>query len=139
MDRIAPAYQDAPATQVTDIARDAPAGGRLVMVIAGTTIEGDEVVKTVALRLGDRPAEGVADGRKRLTESGLTLVALGGETQIAQVKFGSRAQKSGFEQGWAVQTLKMPADRPDPHWFYLPALLLAGLVWWNQGRRMKRA
>ena len=139
MDRIAPAYQNASPAQVLDIARDAPDGGRMVMVIAGTTIEGDDVVKTVALRLGDRPAEGTADGRKRLTESGLTLVTLGGETQIAQVKFGSRAQKSGFEQGWAVQTLKMPADRPDPHWFYLPALLLASLVWWNQGRRMKTA
>ncbi|MBT9488227.1 MAG: TRAP transporter permease [Rubrivivax sp.] len=139
MDRIAPAYQDASPAQVMDIARDAPDGGRLVMVIAGTTIEGDDVVKTVAVRLGDRPTEGTPDGRKRLTESGLTLVTLAGETQIAQVKFGSRAQKSGFEQGWAVQTLKMPAPRPDPHWFYLPALLLAALVWWNQGRRLPAA
>ena len=138
MDRIAPAYQDVPPARVMDVARDAPDGGRMVMVIKGTTIEGDDVVKTVALRLGDRPAAGPTDGRKRLTEAGLTLVALGGETQIAQVKFGTRAQKSGFEQGWAVQTLKLPAERPDPHWFYLPALLLAALVWWNQGRRMQR-
>jgi TRAP transporter 4TM/12TM fusion protein len=139
MDRIAPAYVDAPADKVLDLARDAPDGGRLVMVIAGSTIEGDDVVKTVALRLGDRPAQGAADGRKRLAESGLTVVSLAGETQIAQVKFGSRAQKSGFEQGWAVQTLKLPADRPDPHWFYLPALALAALVWVAQGRRMKSA
>ena len=134
MDRFTPEYRDVPASQVLDVARDAPDSGRVVMVISGSTIEGDEVVKTVAVRLGDRPAAGT-DGRKRLTDAGLTLVTLGGDTQIAQVKFGSRAQKSGFEQGWNVKTLKLPADRPNPHWFYLPALLLAGLVWWSQGRR----
>ena len=30
-----------------------------------------------------------------------------------------------------------PSDAPTPHWFYLPALLLIALVWWNQGRRLK--
>ncbi|GAB4043430.1 MAG: TRAP transporter fused permease subunit [Rubrivivax sp.] len=139
MDRVAPAYVDAPAERLTELARDAPDGGRLVMVIAGTTIEGEDVVKTVALRLGNRPAEGAPDGRRRLAEAGLTVVSLAGETQIAQVKFGSRAQKSGFEQGWAVQSLKLPADRPNPHWFYLPALALAALVWVAQGRRLKAA
>ena len=137
MNLITPEYQDLPPSQLMDMARDQPDGGRVVMVIAGSTIEGDEVVKTVAVRLADRPAENV-DGRKRLSEAGLTLVALGGQVQIAQVKFGSRAQKSGFEQGWNVQTLKVPAERPNPHWFYLPALLLAGLVWWTQGRRLAR-
>jgi TRAP transporter 4TM/12TM fusion protein len=138
MDRIAPEHRDASPAAVFDVARDAPDGGRLVMVISGTTIEGEEVSKTVAVRLGDRPAQGAPDGRRRLQEAGLTLVSLAGETQIAQVKFGSRAQKSGFEQGWDVKTLKLPADRPNPHWFYLPALLLAALVWWSQGRRMAR-
>ena len=31
-----------------------------------------------------------------------------------------------------------PDDRPSAHWYYLPALLLAALVWWAQGRRMRR-
>ena len=91
----------------------------------------------MALRLGNRPAE-ASDGRKRLSDAGLTLVTLGGNTQIAQVKFGSRAQKSGFEQGWNVKSLKLPTERSNPHWFYLPALLLAALVWWSQGRRLGR-
>jgi TRAP transporter 4TM/12TM fusion protein len=137
MDRLTPEYRDAETAQLVDLARDAPDGGRLVMVIAGTTIEGDDIVKTVALRLGDRPAQGSPDGRKRLQDAGLTVVSLGGESQIARVKFGSTAQKSGFEQGWSIRSLKLPADRPDPHLFYLPALLLVGLVWWAQGRRMR--
>jgi TRAP transporter 4TM/12TM fusion protein len=139
MDRIAPAYRDAPAAQVLDVARDAPDGGRVIMVIQGTTIEGDDVVKTVAVRLGPRPAQGPADGRRRLQDAGLSLVTLGDQAQIAQVKFGSRAQKSGFEPGWAVQMLKLPAERANKHWFYLPALLLAAIVWVTQGRRMKQA
>jgi TRAP transporter 4TM/12TM fusion protein len=129
MDQLTPAYADRPAAEVFEVAAAAP--DRVVMVIQGTTIEGEDVTKTVALNLGPG-----TDGRKRLTEAGLTVVSLAGEVQIAQVKFGTRAAKSGFEQGWTVQTLKVPTDRPSPHWFYLPALLLALLVWWAQGRRL---
>ena len=133
MDRITPEFKDVPATQLFEVAKATDDNGRVMVVIKGSTIEGDEVVKTVALQLGAAGAE----GRKRLTEAGLTVVPLGGQVQIAQVKFGSRAQKSGFEQGWDIQTVKVPTERPTAHWFYLPALLLAGLVWFSQGRRLR--
>ena len=132
MDRIAPEFRDAPAAQITDIAKGLPSDERVVAVISGSTIEGDEVTKTVALQLG----EAGADGRARLREAGLTVVGLGDSVQISQVKFGSRAAKSGWEQGWDVKAIKVPTDRPSAHWFYLPALLLAMLVWWAQGRRL---
>jgi TRAP transporter 4TM/12TM fusion protein len=131
MDQITPPYRDVPAAQIFDVARDAP--DRVVMRLRGSTIEGEEISKTVALNL----AEG-SDGRKRLADAGLTVVSLGGQVQVAQVKFGTRAAKSGFEQGWEVTSLKVPTERPTPHWFYLPALLLVALVWWSQGRRMRR-
>ena len=139
MDRITPEYRDDSPAKVFELAAATPPDERVVMVLKGTTIEGDEKVKTVALQLAAAGASPAADGRKRLQEAGLTLVSLGGNVQVAQVKFGSRAQKSGFEQGWDVQTLKVPSGRPSAHWFYLPALLLAGLVWWSQGRRMRTA
>ena len=78
-----------------DVARDTPTGDRLVLAIKGTTIEGDEVQKTVAVDLGDAGA----DGRKRLADAGLTLAVAGDRMQIAGVKFGSRARKSGVEPG----------------------------------------
>jgi TRAP transporter 4TM/12TM fusion protein len=133
MDRITPEYRDVPAAQVFEVARAAEANDQLVMVIKGTTIEGEDITKTVALRLG---AAG-ADGRKRLADAGLQLVPLGGQVQIGAVKFGSRARKGGFEQGWDVATLKVKNDRPTKHWFYLPGFLLIGLVWWAQGRRLR--
>ncbi|WP_332814635.1 TRAP transporter permease [Ramlibacter sp.] len=132
MDRISPEYRDVPAGQVFDVARGLPDSGRLVMVIKGTTLEGDEVTKTVAVRLG---AAG-ADGRKRLADAGLQLVPLGQEVQIGSVRFGSVARKAGIEQGWDVSAVKVPLDRPTPHWFYLPGLLLIALVWFAQGMRL---
>ena len=54
MDRIEPEYRLVPASQVYDVARDVPTDDRVVMVIQGLTIEGDEVKKTVA-RSARRP------------------------------------------------------------------------------------
>jgi len=133
MDFLGPEYKHLPAAEVVEVAKGLPDGGRLVMVIKGTTIEGDDVTKTVAVRLG--PAGD--DGRKRLAEAGLSLSSLGDATQISVVKFGTRAKKSGFEQGWDVARIEVPSGRATPHWFYLPALALIALVWWAQGRRMR--
>jgi len=57
---------------------------------------------------------------------------------IDGVKFGSRAKKSGFEQGWDVERVEVPSGRPTTHWFYLPAFVMIALVWWSQGRRMHK-
>jgi TRAP transporter 4TM/12TM fusion protein len=137
MNHLTPAYRQAPAAQLLQVAKEAPAQGRLVMVVKGTTIEGEDITKTVALTLG---AAG-DDGRKRLLEAGLTaLPGFGPDAamQVAQVKFGSRAHKAGFTQGWEIASLKLPSGRASEHWFYLPALALAAAVWWAQGRRMAR-
>lgn len=134
MDQLAPEYRDAKPAEVYNIARDTEGGGRVVVVIKGSTIEGRDIVKTVALQLGDKGPE----GRKRLADAGLQLVVLGGNTQVGQAKFGSRAAKSGFESGWDVTAIKVPTDRPSAHWFYLPAFALMLLVWLSQGQRMRQ-
>ena len=130
------------------VAGELPDDRLLVLRISGTTIEGDDVTKTVALTLPDRPKPGtdaaaasaadpVAYGRQRLAGAGLTLSALGDRVQVAAVKFGSRAKRQGLEQGFDVREVLVHADRPSVHWPYLPAFALAGLVWWAQGRRMR--
>jgi hypothetical protein len=134
MDYLAPEYKHLPAKEAYEVAKNLPDGGRLVMVIKGLTIEGEDESKTVAVRLG--PAG--EDGRKRLADAGITLAVLGDKTQISGVKFGSRAKKSGFEQGWDVARIEVPSGRPTSHWFYLPALVLVALVWWSQGLRMPK-
>ena len=72
--------------EVFDLARNAPSDATLAMVIKGTTLEGDEIVKTVAVQLGDgrrrrpqapgrgRPATGAA-GRQRADRRGQVRLA----------------------------------------------------------------
>ncbi|MGE0801772.1 MAG: TRAP transporter permease [Lautropia sp.] len=134
MDMISPPTSQLPVKEWQRIVDSLPEEGRFVMTIAGQNVEGDDKSKTLALRLGP-PGE----ARKRLSDAGLTLVPLGDKLQIGGVRFGSTAQKSGFEQGWEVTSLTVPADQPNPHWFYLPALLVIGGIWWLQGRRMAPA
>jgi len=133
MDHLTPPTRDAPAAEVFELAKSAPSDATLAMIIRGTTLEGNDITKTVALQLG----EAGADGRKRLADAGLQLVPLGANVQVGTVKFGSRAKRGGFEPGWDVAAVKVPTGAPSPHWFYLPGLLLIGLVWWNQGRRLR--
>jgi len=133
MDRLYAPYTEAPAKSVYEVAKNLGEGDRLVLVIEGTNIEGEDVRKTVALQVG-KPGE----GRQRLAEAGLTLSVLGDEVRTTGVKFGSRAKKSGFEQGWKVGAVKVPNDRPSEHWVYLPALLLLAALWLGQRARERR-
>jgi TRAP transporter 4TM/12TM fusion protein len=132
MDRMYAPYTEVPAKEIYKVADELAEGDRLVLVIEGTNVEGDDVKKTVAVQLG-KPGE----GRKRLAEAGLTLSVLGPEVRTTGVKFGSRAKKSGFEQGWKVAAIKVPNDRPSEHWVYLPALALLAFVWFLQRARSR--
>ncbi|MDX9968094.1 MAG: TRAP transporter permease [Hydrogenophaga sp.] len=133
MDRIAPPYAPAPAADIYQVAESLGENDRLVLQIHGTNIEGDEVRKTVAVQLG-APGQ----GRERLQAAGVTIMALGDMVQIANVRFGSQARKSGFEPGWDIAAVMVPTDRPSAYWVYPPALLLLGVVWLVQGWRMRR-
>jgi TRAP transporter 4TM/12TM fusion protein len=132
MDQIAPEYRSVPAGEAYAVAGRLPAGERLVAVIAGTTLEGRDLAKTVAVNLGAADT----DGRKRLAAAGLMLMPLGDKVQVASAKFGSPARKSGFEEGFQIVEIKVPSGRTSPYWFYLPGLLLVMAVWWAQGRRL---
>ncbi|MGH8430524.1 MAG: DUF3394 domain-containing protein, partial [Solimonas sp.] len=117
MNRLYPPYTEVPAKEIFRVAGELPEDDRLVLVIEGTNVEGGDVRKTVAVQLA-KPG----DGRKRLAEAGLTISALGPEVRVSAVKFGSRAKKSGFDQGFKVAAVKVPAERPSEHWVYIPAL-----------------
>ena len=104
-------------------------------------MEGEDQNKTVAVQLGPRTGDGKnparrcaqATGRHRLTVSGL-----GEQLQVSAVKFGSRAAKARIEQGYDIVSVKVPNERISAHWFYLPGLAIAILVWFMQGLRIRR-
>ena len=132
MDRIYEPYVARPASQIYDIARDTPPDYPMILVIKGTNVEGDDVRKTVSVQLGKSP-----DGRMRLAEAGLTFTVLGDEVRIGTVKFGSRARRAGFEQGWVVDEIKVDSGAPSQYWGYIPGALLVLLVVFLQRRRMR--
>ncbi|HSE01094.1 MAG TPA: TRAP transporter fused permease subunit, partial [Burkholderiales bacterium] len=133
MDKLYEPYTDVAPGEILRVARDIPEKDRLVLVIEGENVEGESIRKTVAVRL-DKPGE----GRDRLAEAGLTVSVLGDEARISNVRFGSRARRSGFELGWKIATIKVPSDRPSEHWVYLPALVLVAFVYFAQQGRMRR-
>jgi TRAP transporter 4TM/12TM fusion protein len=134
MDRLYDPYETLPPAQWQRIVDEIPEDGRLTVRITGVTIEGEEKSKALGLRLGARD-----EARKRLADAGLTIVPFGDKLQISNVRFGSPAKKAGFEQGWEIESLIVPADRPRPEWILPFGVLLVGFVWWLQGRRMGRA
>ncbi len=135
IDRFYPKYVSAPTSRVYEVAGGLEPNEWLVVSTVGQSIEGDEVKKTVAIPMGEGK-----DGREKIRNAGVTLTALGNELKIADVKFGSRARKLGVEGGFKIVELKLPNPaRPSHYWVFIPAALIALLVWFLQGLRMRRA
>ncbi len=131
-DMVYPPYKDVPAAELMKLVDEAPDGASKRVWIEGTNLDGRDIRKGVLLPLGK-----AAPARERLAAIGMTVVPLGDEMQIAQVKFGSRAEKLGIEQGFKIATIEMPAERPDKEWMFIPALALLALVVAVQRRRLK--
>ncbi|HLU00241.1 MAG TPA: TRAP transporter fused permease subunit, partial [Burkholderiaceae bacterium] len=143
MNHIAPKYDVRPGSEAFAVAATLPEDGRFVAVISGMNLEGDELRKTVAVAIPPLPedseAKGENIGRQRLSDAGLTVMAMGDMVQIASVRFGSQAVRAGWEQGWDVEQVLVPnPNRPSEFWVYVPAFALLALVWAMQGRRMRR-
>lgn len=135
MDMLYPPYDELPATELTRLVEAAPRNDNLRVWVEGITLEGREVSKGVLLPLGAT----AANARERLDAVGLTVMALGDDVQIAAVKFGSRAEKLGLEQGFVFTAVEIPSGaRPDKEWIYIPALALLALVWFVQRARVRR-
>jgi hypothetical protein len=135
VDRFSPKYVSAPAADIYRVADKLAKDEWLIVGIAGQTLQGEDQTKTVALPMGEGRS-----GRERLRDGGVTLSQLGTDLEVAAVKFGSRARKLGVEQGYRIVELKLPNPaRPSQHWVFIPAALLATLVWWLQGRRLRRS
>jgi hypothetical protein len=140
-DQLAPEYTDAPASKFYEVAANLEPGDRLVFLIRGQSLEGEETKKTVGLQLGAKGTTGNAltDARKRLSDAGVSVSGMGEMLQVSTVRFGSTAAKARIEQGFEIVGVKVPNPRVSAHWFYIPGLLIIVFVWLMQGIRMRRA
>jgi TRAP transporter 4TM/12TM fusion protein len=131
MDMIHPPFEHLPGAQALEVAHQLPDGASLRLWIEGLSIEGKDVKKGVLLPLGPR----ADNARARFDAVGVKVMPQGDTIQVLAVKFGSRAEKLGIEQGFAITAIELPSERPAKEWVYLPALLLLGLIVWLQRRR----
>ena len=123
MDLYQEPFRKFPASQLISTLESSDEKTQLRVFIEGTTLEGNEVKRGLLL-----PLSPGLTAKERLGGSGLTLVNFNEEIQIARVKFGSVADKLGFEQGFKLTGFEVPVDRPAKEWVYLAALFLLVLV-----------
>ncbi len=132
MDALYPPYQSVPPTALEEQVMNMQAGEYLHLQVAGTTLDGEWVEKTVALQL----QEDASDLASRLRGMGLLLSDQPEPWRVDLVLFDSQAQKAGIDAGWQVSGVQIMLPRPAKEWMFIPALLLlAGLAGWQLRRR----
>lgn len=137
LDRFYPAAVEVPAAAFLEKIGQAPDEQRIVFVVEGISIEGEDVRKTVSLPLG-HPQE----PRLRLQAVGLGVTPMGGNVTISNVAFGSYAKRIGLEVGYEIVSILEPAERPSRVIPALLALLVAfgiGALQYARGRKRQEA
>ncbi len=124
MDYLYPPYETLPATELHQTVISLQPGEFIQLNVEGITLEGDEVSKTVSLRLN----EALEGAEARLESMGLMLVEEEGGWAVDLVVFDSQAQKSGLDFGWKIVGIQQASDRPSKEWMFIPAILLLGVV-----------
>ncbi len=138
LDMVQPPYDERPGVEVIELAAGQPKGEPMRLVILGPDFDNpDKLVETTLM--ANLAPEG--DGTARLEGAGLTVTPEGEiaklEEPMAGTPFFTRFQMFDFYADKPVQVLRaeMPASRIPKEMFYIPALLLLGLVVWSQRRR----
>jgi len=130
MDMIEAPYEHRDPTRVMELAEQVPAGGKLRLIVSGMTFGGESVQKTVLLPLGEK-----GPGQERLRHAGLVLNVTDSKATVMRTRFDTAAKDYGIGNGWTIETVQVPADRPPKKLMFVPALLLLGIVMAAQRRR----
>jgi len=131
MDQLYPPYEDLPAQQLHSVVNEMQAGEFVQLRFEGVSFEGDDIAKTVSLRLN----ETLEGAEARLESMGLVLSEAAAGWTVDLVMFDSAAQKSGVDFGWNIVGIQKPADRPPKELMFIPALALLAGIGWLQKRR----
>ena len=137
MDRWQPAFVTVGGAAIGDAIMAAPDGGRVRIIMSGTTLEGRVIERAVLLPLAGRADSAEA----RLERLGLKVVALqaaegeAGGYRVESVGLAPSLARLGIEPGFVLEAVQLRADRIAKEWMFLPALLLIAWVWQRQRRR----
>jgi hypothetical protein len=128
---VAPYESVNPTSLVETLERAAP-GTELRATVAGMNDVGDPITLTMMIPVGDQPT-----GIDRLDAFGLQVLEQDGKLIVDGATYDSPAQQAGFDFDQVFQTLDMPNNQPPRELFYIPALLLLGLVYMLQRGRKR--
>ncbi len=139
LDQVQPPYDDANPTRVYEVVGDAPDNGVLTFVISGPDFDTGEPTSTTILVPMGRRSEAI----ERLEEAGLTVILEDGLARVEEPfpqtpffeKIGTLFDYYG-DDPVVVSNIRTEAERLPKEVFYIPALLLLGLVFLLQRRRM---
>ncbi len=131
MDMVYPPITRLPAAEIYSHVEQLPDNAQVRVRVVGETLEGDPVDRVVMLPVGPP-----ADGATRLSESaGIELREEEGRLFIDNMTFGGPAEQQKLDFDWEIADVQQPAERPAKQWFFVPAMLLLGLVVVLQRRR----
>ncbi len=131
LDMVQSPFRQVEPSEIVAMADQAPADGQVRLVATGENLDGVVVTTTVQLPLG--PA---GDGALRLAEqAGIEIREEDGKVLIDNIGFGSPAEEAGLDFDWEITSVEVPAERLPKEIFYIPALLLLGLIVLMQRRR----
>jgi len=137
MDMVYPPLEVLPASKIYEVAEGLPENAQIRVEIKGIDFDEKNIEKVVPLSVGAK-----GSGVDRLASAGLTLREEDGKMVIDAVGFGTPAEKQGLADldTGEVVGVHVAADRPAKQFFYIPALVLLGLiVMMQRGRRSKLA
>ena len=138
LDQVSPPYISSEPAKVYEVVGQAAPNGVLTMVVTGPDFDTGEIDSTTILV----PVSDRAEGKKRLEKAGLTIVVEDGLAKIEEPfpnspffkKIGTSFDYYGDEPV-RVSDVRVPADRMPKEVFYIPAMLLLGLIFFLQRRR----
>jgi TRAP transporter 4TM/12TM fusion protein len=131
MDSIYPPYSAIAPTDLMQVIEKAPVNEQLRVWIEGEDINGKLIKKGMLIPLGE-----AGTAAQRLEGFGLRLMPTGEQIDVISVKFRSKADKAGFQQGQKVISLEVENTRPAPEWIHIPTLGVLALVIFLQRRRV---
>ena len=142
LDRVSPPYEERPGAEALQLAAAAPDGGSLRVRVVGPDFDDPDINNStfVELNLGE-----AGDGETRFTQSGLNVLEDEGKVVIDGLTWDSKLKHldklftmGDFDNPLLIEKVLVKRDRMPKELFYIPALLLLGLIIFLQRSRHGR-
>lgn len=138
LDQVSPKYDQRPGSELSALVAKAPPKSTIRIVVSGPSINDPDKTDRTTLMV---PVGKAGDAAKRLAKSGLTIATEGKTTKLEEPlpasKFEGQLRSFDFygDKPVVVTRVEMPNNRMPKEIFYIPALLLLGLVILFQRKR----